>query len=433
MSGMSMDPMATAQGMFGGFGGPGMGMANMNGMNGMTGMNVGMNFNANQGGFGGWNGQNNMWNGPQNNNNPNAFPNGMGDFGSTSGYGGFNMPQHQGNFQQMNPQQYSNNDYQGSYGQSYGRGRGRGRGRGFGYQGRGGYGQNQGNYANNQNYNQQQYQYQHSQPQQEEQQEEQPSGKDEFGRDLRNESVSGTMDEDQLKKFNDELAPGGGDDTEDALEDGAAEVKPSAEEALKAQTTSTGTEAGDGQEEPYEPAPAQDNEGSQQLQPVQSVLAESSPGKSYRTSSIPTASVDQFTTPVDTPMPPPTAPLGPAAQYGGGENFRDYGIRGRGRSGSYRGRGGSVSLPNGHGYSSPAASATPEVAHIAPTEPKGLGVVGAPTGPKAMRAGLPNTGIRGRGGCFQIVGRASMASQAGSRGSERSRRYILPLCTGHRG
>ena len=125
-------------------------------------MNMGMNFNANQGMFGsGWNGQNNnMWNGPQSN-NPNAFANGMGgDFGSNAGYG-YNMSQ-QGNFHQ----QYPNGDFQsGSYGRGYGRGRGRGRG-GFA-RGRGGYAQNlQGSHPNYQQpHEQQQYEIQNMQAQ----------------------------------------------------------------------------------------------------------------------------------------------------------------------------------------------------------------------------------------------------------------------------
>lgn len=153
MPGITMDPMAVGQGMFGGYG------MNMNGMN--SGMNLGMNFDAGQGMYGGWDGtQNNMWNGGQDKFNPNAFANGMGpQYGDVSGFGGYNMShQPNGNFapMQQQPLQFPNPDFSnGFHGSGYGRGGFRGRGRGFapGFRGRAGYpGHMQANYPPNANF-----------------------------------------------------------------------------------------------------------------------------------------------------------------------------------------------------------------------------------------------------------------------------------------
>lgn len=126
-------------------------------------------------------------------------------------------------------------------------------------------------------------------------------------------------------------------------------------------------------------------------------------------------------------MPPPSAPLGPAARFT--EPVKDFGFRGRGhaRFGS-KGRG-PVPIPNGVPLS-PAQTASRSP--VSPKESKTVGVVGAPTGPKAMREPLPKAAApaaaRGNsGGGFQIMGRASMASQKGqSLASERSRSGTPP-------
>jgi hypothetical protein len=71
-------------------------------------------------------------------------------------------------------------------------------------------------------------------------------------------------------------------------------------------------------------------------------------------------------------------------------------FRGRGsqdlRGGSFRGRG--APTWQYHGTHGPSQM---EVKPLIPVEPLGTGVQGAPTGPKAMRDGLPNTGWSGRG------------------------------------
>lgn len=399
--------MVTAQGMYGGSG------------MGMNGMNMGMNFNAGQGVYGGWNGQNTMWNGAQDKFNPNAFSNGMGgDFGPTSGYGGYNMPQHHGNFSQMHQQQYQNNDFQnGFYGQGYGRGRGRG-GRGFGRgnRGRGGYGHNmQGNQAN---YEPSQHQLpSHYQQRENVQNQQFPSGGDSTA-----EYDSNAVDPEQIKKFNNELYPRGEEDREDirdTIEDiPARRGSPS----YAPQTPDEIPEAA--------PPQGQVKEGEKQdlvsehsdFAPMKSVLEESPALQQEGGPEVPPASVIQSTTNSNPPaMAPPTAPLGPAAQFHAGDPYRDLSSRGRG-SNRYRGGRGPVFLTNGNVFTSPTQTSAPEFLPIVPTEPKGQGVMGAPTGPKAMRERLANSSssIRGRG--FQIVGRASMSSQGRRRASEISTR-----------
>jgi len=132
---MGMDPISM-QNMFvnGGFGAAGLGM------NGGMGMGIGMGMGGFDGGVStgfnnGWNPQQ-SWNiGPDNFNHPNASGMGLGDYGSNnSGFAPQSAGYNQGNYGR--PNQY--NDYQNNYGGYQGRGRGRGRG-GFN-QNRGGYG-----------------------------------------------------------------------------------------------------------------------------------------------------------------------------------------------------------------------------------------------------------------------------------------------------
>jgi hypothetical protein len=130
----------------------------------------------------------------------------------------------------------------------------------------------------------------------------------------------------------------------------------------------------------------------------------------------------------ETPMPPPSAPLGPAAQFA--DPVRDYGFRGRGHGRlPSRGRG-SFHTINGHPIS--PIKPAPAPPFRAPIEPKGTGVVGAPTGPKAMRAPAPvmNGPIRGRGGGFQIVGRAAMTSRGSMSVASEKSRSVTPTNNG---
>ena len=85
----------------------------------------------------------------------------------------------------------------------------------------------------------------------------------------------------------------------------------------------------------------------------------------------------------------PSIPQGPAAQYA----VHESSIRGRANT---RGVGRGTWAPRGRGAGFSSVSIT------SPTEPKGVGVVGAPKGPKALREGLPNVGFRGRGTSVSI-------------------------------
>ena len=416
MPSMGINPMT--QGMFGGFGGPNLGMAGVNGLNSMNGMSMGMNFNPNQGMYGaGWNGQNsNMWSGPQSN-NPNAFSNGMGgDFGSNSGYG-YN-PSQQGNFHQH---QYPNGDFQGGY-QSRGFGRGRGRARGGYGRIRGGYGQvPQGNYTNYQHpYEQQQQEIQNMQAQMTSESASQSEPTMQIESD-----VPPAHDEQQQLNFE----PGGQEEVQEALGDDYSK----AESTIEPDTETPAVEdarselADTAQKEPElhngETAAEDKPTSSGQVETIQPIPA-LSPTKyeddALAIEATPIVAVEPAVT--ETSMPPPSAPLGPAAQFA--DPARDYGFRGRGHGRlPSRGRG-SFHAVNGHPHS-PIKPAAATASLKAPIEPKGTGVAGAPTGPKAMRTPAVNGpvgSVRGRGSGFQIVGRASMTSRGSmSVASEKSR------------
>lgn len=402
MPGMGMDPMAMNAAMYGGYGGQGMGM---------NGMNMNMGFDAGQGAFGGFNGQQTAWNAGQNKYNQNSYGAGHagmggGDYGANSGYGGYNMPPHQGNFNQVHHHQYPNNDFhQGHHGQGF-QYRGRGRGRGYPNtgRGRGAYHQyNQYNHAQQGNQtNQEQYQpeitrrgsptYGETQDQPE-----RPSKADDEQTTKAEDIANSITAEEQLNK---ELAPG---DAEDDAETKAAEPPKEAENA---------TETTDGkvsEQTDVDPAVKKEVEKEEKPAPIETYTSDEPPKRD--------AALVESAAPIPSamlPPPSPIAPTGPAA-FRAADPSLDISPRGRGFSrGPHRGfepRGGSYGrgsfAPNSninHAYPAPLAAKP-----IAPpTAPKGLGVEGAPTGPKALREGQPNTGVRG----FSIVGRASAAAQA---------------------
>lgn len=95
-------------------------------------------------------------------------------------------------------------------------------------------------------------------------------------------------------------------------------------------------------------------------------------------------------------------PQGPAAQFPTHPTpFRGRGLtRGLSRAGRGHMLGGIRRQSSGMGMSPMA---------VPPTAPKGDGVVGAPSGPKAMREGLNNANLRGRGG-LQLVTRGAGAT-----------------------
>lgn len=434
MPGMGMDPMAMSQGMYGGYGGQGMGM---------SGMNVGMGFNAGQSAFGGYNGQPTAaWNAGQDKFNQNTYGGHAtsmgGDFGTNTGYGGYNMPQHQGNFTQMHHHQFQNNDFQNGYnGQGF-HNRGRGRGRGYQNTGRGRGGLHQVTQGNQANYEP----FHHQLPNQLAQQDppHQRSSPDvQKGPEQPKQTVDNSQQaadtaakvehvaDEQLAK---ELEPGDAEDT--------AEIDPK-NFTIKQLSV-------EGDDVPLtENVEAVASVGEQHI-PKQNA----SPEKEKKPAAIETfissdpkeTDMSQISNAVGTPsamMPPPTPtiPLGPAALYSV-EQSHDFGSRGRGVGrglhrgaadyrGGLRGRGAgfsssSVGPPSASAQSIPSA----DIPVIAPTEPKGLGVEGAPKAPKALREGLPNTSMRGGRG-FAIIGRGSNTTPARPNGHARSRRYVQPL------
>lgn len=332
MAPMGMNPMATGQGMFGGYD------MSMSGMSDE--MNMGMNFNS-QGMYGSWNGnENNMWSGVPDKFNANAFANRMGaDYGPSPGYRGFNQSQTHGNFpnMQQQQQQYFNNDFHVPFNHSYGRGRGRGRGFMYNNRGRGGFASTmQGSYpptnlGPNQHHSTSQLPYQN-----------------ENVAEVPNTVSNAPTNADNIKKFNDELAPGGEDDTRE-LE-----------------------------------SKSQSKEQDDSVQQINEHHDINKPNGTTENgfSSIPV--IDQI-------------PNSDAAQV---SRMVSHGMS---DSRSYDGG----RLPDG--MAPPASTLPTAQVSAVPTEPKGLGVAGAPAAPRAMRQGLPNTSIRNRG--FAIVGRASMPGQ----------------------
>lgn len=415
MSGLGMDPMTMSQGMYGGFGGQGMDM---------NGMNMGMGFNAGHGAYGGYNGQAAGWNAGQDKYNPNAYgnhANGMGgDYGINSGYGGYNMPSHQGNFNQMHHQQYPNNDFQNGYNNQAFQNRGRGRGRGYYNSGRGRAGYNQVMQGAQTNYEP----FHHQLPSQVAQQastQQQPAPKD-----LEQSMAPGTegdpavtnTDKADAEQMNRELNPGDEDDkpvvnVNPAESDDPAVVSTEPEGAST--ESNVPVESVEEKAEEEKAAPIETFISTNRLEPQSSSISSA-------------ASV-----PITTIAPAgPAVPLGPAALYSGEAPY-DHAARGRGAGrgfyrgapeyrGGFRGRG-SGSHPNGNGvHSSTVQPFTNGVfPGVVPAEKIGLGVEGAPKGPKALREGLPNIGMRGGRG-FSIVGRATAAAQSRPNGSARSRR-----------
>ena len=428
MPGIGVDPMAMSQGMYGGYSGQGMGM---------NGMNVGMGFNAGQGAFGGFNGQPGAWNTGQDKFNQNAYgghANGMGgDFGPNAGYGGYNMPSHQGNFNQMHQHQYPNNDFQNGYNGQGIHNRGRGRGRGYHNTGRGRGGYNQVMPGNQTNYEPFHHQIPQQLPQQTSSQQQtstqvnqQPAMETPQNVLSRDTSVDqAAVDKASDEQLAKELEPGDRDDI------AQAPTNPTPTEDIVGEPTqATGTTAPDPDPDQARADPQPDQNGDEKPVAIETFIS----GEETETK---IHVFDGENMGTSTMMPPPShaIPLGPAALYSG-EQRSDYASRGRGASRGFhrgtpdhrvgmRGRGSGYVL---NGTTPHSTVGQPhigiEVPVVAPVEPKGLGVEGAPKAPKALREGLPNTGMRGGRG-FSIVGRASAAAQARPKGHAKSKRYSL--------
>lgn len=437
-----MDPMGMTQGMYGGLGTQGMGM---------NGMNVGMGFNAGQGVFGGFYGQPAAWNAGQDKFNPNAYgghSTGMaGDFGVNTGYAGYNMPQHQGNFNQIH-HQYQNNDFQNGYnGQGF-HTRGRGRGRGYHNAGRGRGGHNQVNAGNQSNYEPFHHQIPPplAKPDPIQQQttlamEGAQIARADIAEDAEN-ALGARIDPDEMAndKLSKELEPGGSDDVADTNGTASLIGVVAEESTLPRGELSVKDSAHDEHPKP-ESAPESEPTLLPELKSTSEKQDQTAPIETFISDDVedlnPSIVSNSITTANSTAMPPPTQsiPLGPAAQYSG-DYSQEYGARGRGSGrgfsrgsseyrGALRGRGSTLhSNPSIAPAAVPPQPAAIEKAVIAPTEPKGLGVEGAPKAPKALREGLPNTGIRGGRG-FSIVGRAAGGPQARANGHARSRRWVL--------
>ncbi|KAL8906680.1 MAG: hypothetical protein Q9207_001866 [Kuettlingeria erythrocarpa] len=441
MPGMGMDPMqAMTQGMFGGLGGPGMGM---------SGMNTGMGFPAGQIWNGGFNGQSGPWMSGQDNFNQNGYgshANGMGgDFGANAGYAGYNMSSNQGNYNQMNQHQFPNHDFQnnGYHGQGFpNRGRGRGRYHPYAPRGRGGFNQvTNGNYANHESFHNQPSQYPRrdgmypQNPQQSQDEEKQEV--DEFGRD-----ISGMT---QVKEVSDEeiaraMAPGDADENESP--EGPATVgtqeaaavpnaneelpKPSDESPAEApaeapasrqDTNPAGPDSDEQIKESHGPPGSQEHE---KPAPIQTFIS------NERVLAEPTSPSSAVTAKTMMPPPTPVVPQAPRSSSFSSEKSYDYNARGRGSGRDYaRGHSDLRGTGRGHASAYPPHEINTHVKPApspvaAPLEPKGVGVEGAPKGPKAMREGLANTGLRGGRG-FSIVGRAASAAHGRPNGHIRSR------------
>ena len=431
---MGFDPMIMAQGMYGGYNGQSMGM---------NGINAGVGFANGQGAYGGYNGQSASWNAGQNNYNQNAYgghANGMAaEFGSNSGYGGYNMPQHQGNFNQVHSRQFPHNDSQyGHHGQGFqNRGRGRGRGYQHGGRGRGGYSQvNPGSHANHEPFHHQlsaqvgehaaQQQYTSSQPEHDEETQPQPENEVSSAGDP--EIQKATEEFDMAK----ELLPG---DAEDHIETPSNPKSAEEEEIVVSKASTEYPQKPDipqgpkieTKDEESTKAPLVEAEEPSKTLPIETYVSseQQPPETSDAISTVAPASSTAML-----PPPSPAIPTGPAALTTSDQSQAfEFGIRGRGRGyhrGSYDYRGGSRGRGSNHltnGHSSHPNGQVPLAPPVAPIEPKGLGVEGAPKGPKALREGLPNSGIRGGRG-FAIVGRASAAAHARSNGYARSKRYV---------
>ncbi|KAL9613320.1 MAG: hypothetical protein Q9167_002142 [Letrouitia subvulpina] len=414
---------------------------NMMGMPGM-GVDPMQAMSQRQGMFGGFNGQPGAWNTGQDKFNQNAYgghANGMGsDFGANAGYTGYNMPQHhQGTYNQMNHHQFSNHDFQnGYYGQGfYNRGRGRGRGYYHATRGRGGYSQvNPGNQANNEPFHQQLPQTTsqdstQAQQSQQHQHQHQTQGAQLGDIQAAPQGLQDTNTQNQAAQVT-----GPDQSTEETASKNTNEGVDAFTTASLRNAIEPGKDIQDGiglkELNRAEAASQQVVEGEEKkLPPIETTAINELPNeKEYETKApVVAPSGPPPMLPPPSPLKSQTSPTAPLA-----EQSYDYTPRGRGGGrgifrgpGDFRGVGrgrGTGILPNGHTNPVSSNIHSSHVPIIPPSEPKKLGVEGAPTGPKAMREGLPNTGMRGGRG-FSIIGRASAAAQARPNGHARSRRY----------
>ena len=376
MMGMGMMPMMSQ--MFGGLDGSNMGM------NGM-----GMGFNG-QNQFGG------PWMNGQDSFNNNSF--GNGNFGAQ---GGFNTSSHQNNYNQMNDQAYANNDFQRGYGrQGFQNRRGR---RGY-YNG--GYGRNHHNQAHQGNY---QAYANPELPTQRASQKQTPQATSIHA----NEGFAETQITTEMVKEDEEallnsFAPGGEHDFDEELgrkanDNGSKNEPENADTSTSSESKETvPTEVTLDEDKEFrsaEETQAADLPSAVTDEAVETqgttVVAEGNEKDDAEPESTDPQPIQTFISdeprPSNMPPPGPSIPTGPAA------------LQGRSFS-----RGGMTPSSSSHTAGTP------------PVEPKGLGVVGAPTGPRALREGKPNTGWSGLD--FSRVPRPSMSQSTEVKNRGRSKR-----------
>jgi len=403
MTGMNMGPVS--QGMFGGYGGQGVGMNGMAGMNGMNGMNMGMGYG---GGYGtGWNGQQMS----------------SSDFGgANAGYypgGGYNQSS-QGHFpHQMHhqQQQFPKNNYQNQnrfHGQGAHQQKGFGRGQqsNFGSQN-----QTQGpsqNHMSGQN---------HISPgQNQPDQQEDDAFHHQLPMELQGRRAS-------QQKSVEPSQPNPNTDAGEAQELVSNPTENHAEVTVPGHTTEYAENKEKGEDltnianasstqdnittEPEElttvaggatqegPVNPDSNEQIQGLQPIATVDTSEPSAPAFDNSNMNVAAHQE-----------PMVPLN-HGQYLQSGVMNDFPHRGRGGMRGGYGRGAGFDFRGGFGGRGvqgggfmPTGAFGPnnailpqggDVTVLTPGEPRGLGVEGAPTGPKAMREGRPNTGFVSRG------------------------------------
>ena len=395
-------------------------MANMNpqmlaAMNGMSGgMSMGMGIGG-QGQFGGF-GQNDSWM------NQDAYnANEYGNASLSMQNNGFN----QGNYNN----QYQTHDFQGGYNRGFYRGRGRGRGS-YGYynRGRGGHQQSYNNSYNQNHANQYGYANQNT-PQQpaeswnNEQQEGQRRGSPVYGgaRKIAAEDVDDAPEvldpeaqrkaEEQMMK---ELNPGGMDDDEESAQPVNTVHEPS-QGAVVAELA--------GENEPKQATDAQvdgDSGVAEEVVQGQVESAATQVEKLHEDTDNEPRPIQSFVSGDDTRYARNSyRPLVQEAAVvnGANDNFHHGGWSNQAQQRSYQPRHHEtpdVQAPNDNAQLNSAAVQSV----VAQPEPFGVGVAGAPTGPKALREGLPNTGYSSRG--FQIQGRAAAVAIARTEDRPRS-------------
>ncbi|KAK7516824.1 hypothetical protein IWZ03DRAFT_379148 [Phyllosticta citriasiana] len=407
MPGMGVDPMAMSQGMFGGFGGQGMGM---------NGMNMGMGYG---GGYGGG------WNGRQMSGN---------DFGgANAGYypgGGYNQQSHQqGHFPQMNhrQQQFAKNNFQnqnrfpgsGTFGQQQQPQEATGQGQQGETAGAGpDDGQEisavedqpsgQGGQIDNNNDAKQapeaaEEAFVHQLPLGMQRQSTSEPGPTDSNTPVPPESQQNeNKHEDQPHENPLDAQDSGHDDTagQGASDTNVAETQRENqvdEPVDQPETTPAAEPTATNQEGPQqEQGIQQSQEGFHQPFQPNSMGAFSQAGPMGMNMSMgPMGPMG--------PMDPSYMAMGsmqgmPHDTSMGWNSPYDFGGRGRGRGfgrGGYNNFRGGLIGRGGPGLSNSGAFSG-EVTVLAGGEPKGVGVEGAPTGPRAMREGLPNTGASGR-------------------------------------